>query len=77
MGARTALKKAYKIMIKSKLAKEIGVSYQSMDRWIEVNKMPYSEYNGETNYATQIERITKGKVTITDLLGFIPPPQNR
>jgi len=75
MGARTSMKKAIKMIGKIKLSRILGVSYQSMNRWVEQNELPCTEYNGKTFYSRQIEHITKGKVTITDLLGFIPPPQ--
>lgn len=74
MGARKALKQTYKLIKKSKLAIELGVAYQTIDRWIEINKMPCSEYTTETRYSVKIEKITKGKVTVEDLLGWRPEP---
>jgi len=69
------MKTAIKIVGKIKLSKALGVSYQSMNRWVEKNELPCTEYNGKTFYSRHIEHVTGGKVTITDLLGFIPPPQ--
>lgn len=78
MSARSGLKKAYKAMGgKIALAREVGVSYQSMDRWYDRNEFPCTEFNGKTKYAKKIEKLTKGEVTITDLLGFVPPPQSK
>lgn len=75
MSARTSMKKAIKMIGKIQLSRDLGVSYQSMNRWVSQNEMPCTEYNGKTFYSRQIEHLTKGKVTIADLLGFIPPPQ--
>jgi transposase len=75
MGARTALNKTYKIISKSKLAKKLGVTYQTIDRWIDCNELPCTEYNKKTRYARNIEIITEGKVTVEDLLGWRPPHQ--
>jgi len=75
MSVKTGLNKAYKIIKKTKLAKLIGISYQSMDRWHDNNEMPCSEYNGKTDYSRQIQELTGGKVTIEELCGFVPPLQ--
>lgn len=78
MSARTGLRKAYKIAGgKVALAKEVGIRYQTMDRWYAGNKLPCTDYNGETMYAKQIEELTNGEVTIEELLGFIPHPQSK
>jgi len=77
MSVRTGLDKAYKIMGgKSPLANELGISYQSMNRWYDYNEMPATEYNGKTDYSKQIEKLTGGKVTIEELCGFVPHPQS-
>ena len=60
---------------KIQLSRDLGVSYQSMNRWVEQNEMPCTEYNGKTFYSRHIQHLTKGKVTVTDLLGWVPPPQ--
>ena len=70
---KQSMKKARKIIGKAKLAGILGISYQSMDRW--GDSMPCTEYNGKTLYAYKIQALTNGEVTITDLLGFIPHPQ--
>lgn len=75
MSAQTGLKKAYKLLTKGGLANLLEISYQSIDRWYLMNKLPATEYNGETFYALKIQRATKGVVTIDELLGFIPHPQ--
>ena len=75
MSTRPSLEKAFEIVGKVKLGGLLGISYQSMNRWSSNNEMHCTEYNGKTFYSRHIESLTKGKVTITDLLGFIPPPQ--
>jgi len=75
MSVRAGLDKAFKIMSKSALADELGISYQSMNRWYDYNEMPCTEYNGKTMYSKQIEKLTDGKVTIKELCGFVPFPQ--
>ena len=54
MSTKTALKKAYKLLGKVFLSKELGISYQSMDRWHDLNSMPATEYNGKTKYAKKV-----------------------
>ena len=75
MSVKKSLERAFKIVGKVRLAGLLGISYQGMGRWAEQNEMPCTEYNGKTFYSSHIERLTDGQVTITDLLGFIPPPQ--
>ncbi len=75
MSAKTALNKTYKIINKSHLAKKLGVSYQSIDMWIERGELPCTEYNNKTRFARTIEKITDGKVTVEDLLGWRPKYQ--
>ena len=75
MSVKTALNKAIKIRGKIQLAKDLGISYQSMNRWFDHNELPATDFNGKTFYALRIQEVTEGKVTITDLLGFIPHPQ--
>jgi len=75
MGAKAALNKTYKIINKTNLAKELRVSYQSIDSWRAKNKLPDTEYSGKTSYSKKIEEITHGEITVTDLLGWIPPHQ--
>ena len=72
MTTRTAMKKAVKIVGKRALARELGLAYQSMDRWGEQNRMPDSEYSGRTQHALKIEDATNGEVTVKDLLGWVP-----
>ena len=54
MGTRAALKKAFNIVGKSKLANELGIKYQSMNRWSDQNEMPATEFNGKTKYSKKM-----------------------
>jgi len=74
--ARKALLKAFKIAGKAKTAKACGIAYQSLDRMLLKNSLPNTEYSGGTAYATAIQEITGGEVTISDLLGFVPFTQS-
>jgi DNA-binding transcriptional regulator YdaS (Cro superfamily) len=69
--------KAFKIVGKAKMARLMGVAYQSTDRWVLTNRMPLTEYSGDTCYSIEIEDATGGQVTVTDLLGFVPIGQTR
>lgn len=75
MSVKTALNKAFNIVPKAKLAKQLGISYQAMNHWHLINRMPRTEYSGETNHAQKIQEATGGKVKIEDLLGSVPPHQ--
>jgi hypothetical protein len=75
MSVKTGLNKAHKLLGKVNLAKQLGISYQAIDRWYLQNRMPATEYNGRTQYSKKIQELTEGAVTIEDLCGFVPPPQ--
>jgi hypothetical protein len=51
-----------------RLAKELGVSYQAIRKWEKAGRLPRTEWTGETDYASVIERLTEGKVTREALL---------
>ena len=75
MSTKKALKKAFKIIGKVKLAEELEISYQAFNRWYDYGEMPCTEYNGKTMYSLKIQNLTKGEVTIEDLCGHVPYPQ--
>ena len=75
MSVKTSLNKVYKLIGKQGIARELGVAYQSVKRWHDQNEMPCTEYNGKTCYSYKIQLLTDGEVTIEDLLGFVPQPQ--
>jgi hypothetical protein len=74
-AARKNLLKAFKIVGKAKLSAGMGVRYQSVDRWVLTNRLPLTEYAGDTQYSMAIEKMTNGAVTVADLLGFVPITQ--
>lgn len=59
---------AIKVVGLTKLAKQCGVTYQSVRRWEQKARLPRSEWTGETDYATQIELATGGQITRSQLL---------
>ena len=74
--ARKALEKAFRIVGKARLCNDhLKIRYQSADRWLLTNRLPLTEYAGDTQYSMAIEKATEGKVTVTDLLGFVPVTQ--
>lgn len=40
-----------------------GKSYQAVLKWIKAGRLPRTEWTGETDYASVIERLTHGKYT--------------
>jgi DNA-binding transcriptional regulator YdaS (Cro superfamily) len=72
MSTRTAINKAVKICGKRGLARDLGLAYQSVNRWAEQNRMPDSEYSGRTKHSLKIEEVTEGEVTVEMLLGWRP-----
>ena len=75
MSTRTALTQAYNLVGKRHLANGLGIKYQSMNNWYNQDRMPRTEFSGETMYSKKIQELTDGKVSIKDLLGFVPQPQ--
>jgi len=57
-----AMKRAIEIAGKAHLARELGVAYQSMDKW-PIRGMPRTEWTGETEYWRVIQFETGGQVT--------------
>lgn len=45
------------------LASECKVTYQAVRRWEKNERLPRTEWTGETNYAAIIERMTNGDIT--------------
>ena len=75
-SVKKAMAKAIKIAGgKVKMAAYLGISYQSINGWSTSGKMPCTEFNGETFYSLKIQELTEGEVTVVDLLGFVPHPQ--
>lgn len=81
MSTKKAIARAIEIVGLSRLGSAIkrpngkSLSYQAVKKWEKNNQMPHTEYSGATDYASQIQIITKGEVTIKDILGTVPPHQ--
>ena len=74
-SVKTCLRKLNREFGNRGLARRLGIAYQSINQWHSKNRLPRTEYTGETFYALEIQRMTNGKIKIEDLLGFIPQPQ--
>jgi hypothetical protein len=59
--------RAIKIIGLTKLALELGVSYQAIRKWEAAGRLPRTEWTGETAYAKKIEAASKGVVTEVEL----------
>jgi hypothetical protein len=68
------LNEAMRLVGMQRLARELGVTYQSVQKWHRRRRMPRTEWTGETTYSEQIERLTEGKVTKAVLLAKWPEP---
>lgn len=64
------ISKAIEVAGLSVVAKACGVSYQAVRKWEGRWCLPRTEWTGETNYATAIERATDGVVTRAQLLSM-------
>jgi hypothetical protein len=51
----------------TKLAKGTNIRYQNFQKWMDSDRMPRTEYTGETDYSLRIEKFTKGKVKFSEL----------
>lgn len=60
--------KAIEIIGLSKLAHQCSVSYQAVKKWEKNGCLPRTEWTGETNYASIIERFTNKEITSEQLL---------
>jgi hypothetical protein len=62
--------KAIQIVGLQPLAAALGVKYQSIYGWQRNERLPRSEFTGETRYAATIARETKGEITEGELLDW-------
>ena len=72
LNVKKALQNAINILGLKPMAKGLDLSYQSIRLWQSVNRMPDTEFSCRTSHSVKIEKLTKGQVTVTDLLGYIP-----
>lgn len=58
------------------IAKACGVSYQAVSKWVRAG-LPRTEWTGETSYASNIERLTEGRVPADALLAWSREQRSR
>lgn len=68
-----ALSESIRIVGLSKLARELGVTYQAIRKWEAAGRLPRTEWTGETRYADRIVELTAGGVTREQLLARVVP----
>lgn len=69
------LQKAVDIIGLQPMAEGLGINYQGIRGWQDRNRMPDTEFSARTTHSRKIEIMSKGKVKVVDLLGFVPPGQ--
>lgn len=52
-------------------AKTCGVSTRSVNKWIAAERLPRTEYTGETSYAKKLAALSEGKFTAAWLLEVV------
>lgn len=50
------------------LSQACGVTYQAVRKWEKRNRLPRTDWTGETNYAAAIETATRGAISKKALL---------
>lgn len=60
-----------KVVGLTKVAKACGVAPSAVHRWKSRNRLPRTEYTGETQYAVRIAAL-HGRVTVAELLAREP-----
>jgi DNA-binding transcriptional regulator YdaS (Cro superfamily) len=53
-----------------RLATALGVTYQAIRKWERAGRLPRTDLTGETRYAAEIARVTRGHVSEDELLTF-------
>jgi len=56
------------------IAQACGVSYQAVRKWERKNRLPRTDWTGETSYSAAIEKATGGQVARQDLLAVSTRP---
>lgn len=72
MSEESPLDAAVRLVGLQKLATELRLSWQAVQKWRARGRMPRTEWTGETAYAEKIEELTAGRVTKAALLGAWP-----
>lgn len=65
---RNLISKAIELAGLHQIAAGCGVTYQAVRKWEAAERLPRTEWTGETNYAEVIEQMTAGLVSKEALL---------
>lgn len=71
------LRKAIDLIGWQPLAASLGVSRPAIHKWDSANRLPRTEFSGETNWAEKIEAATDGQVAASDLIEWSREGWNR
>lgn len=66
--------KAVNLCGRMELARALGVTYQAIQRWEKLGRLPRTEWTSETHYSQAIEQLTGGQVTAAELLQAFSSP---
>ncbi len=68
METKSLITQAVELVGLSRLAKACGVTYPAIRKWQKAGRLPRTEWTGETDYASVIERESEGKIAKAQLL---------
>lgn len=68
METKNLISLAVEIVGLAKLARACNVTYPAIRKWERAGRLPRTEWTGETNYSSVIEKETQGRVTREQLL---------
>lgn len=75
INVKRVLDKAIDIIGLQPMARGLGIKYQAIKGWQDRNRMPDTEFSGRTTHSKKIQIMSRNKVKVEDLLGFVPPGQ--
>lgn len=68
MKNQSSITKAIEIAGLTGISEACKVTYQAVRKWEKLGRLPRTEWTGETDYCSAIEKATKGEVTREQLL---------